>query len=135
MAFQYMLDTNICIYISKKKPVRVLKKLEALSIGDVCISIITYGELQYGAHKSQYSEQSLKQLELLIQYIPVVSLPNNTAKHYGSIRAALESRGQIIGNNDLWIAAHAISLDVTLVTNNEKEFRRIKKLAIENWAK
>ena len=132
-ALKYLLDTNICIYIAKEKPVAVQQQFERMSVGEVAMSVITYGELLYGANKSQYREKVLKQLHHLSSYIPPLPLPVDVAEQYGQIRSLLAKKGQPIGNNDLWIAAHALSLDVILVTNNEKEFRRIAELKIENW--
>ena len=131
----YLLDTNICIYIAKEKPVNVLRRFEQLKIGEVAMSTITYGELLYGAYKSHYRERVIKQLEELSHFIPPLPLPTDVAVHYGKIRNALTQKGMPIGNNDLWIAAHALSLDTILVTNNEKEFSRIPNLKIENWVK
>lgn len=97
------------------------------------MSTITYGELLYGVYKSQYSEKAIKQLESLTHYIPPLPLPTDVADYYGKNRSLFAKKGIPIGNNDLWIAAHALSLDVILVANNEKEFKRIAELKIENW--
>lgn len=130
----YMLDTNICIYIIKKKPVSVFEKFEQLSIGSVAMSLVTYGELQYGALRSNNSEKALNVLEELVNYIPVLPAGSDIAKHYAEIRSDLASKGTPIGNNDLWIAAHAQSLGHTLVvSNNVKEFERVENLTLENW--
>lgn len=133
MTLQYLLDTNICIYIAKQQPATVLERFEQLTVGEVAISAITYGELLYGANKSQQKNKVLKQLEQFTNLIPALPLPINAAEFYGHTRAQLEKKGQPIGNNDLWIAAHALSLKATLVTNNEKEFKRIAHLKVENW--
>lgn len=133
MTLKYMLDTNICIYISKKKPESVLNRFEKQSSGEIGMSIITYSELLYGAHKSQWREQAIQKLTALTHFIPVLPLPNSIAEHYAKIRSLLEKKGKPIGSNDLLIAAHALSLNVILVTNNEKEFKRIAELTVENW--
>ncbi len=99
------------------------------------MSAITYGELYYGAFKSTQRAKALTHLEELVQDIPVENLDLAVARAYGEIRAMLEERGRLIGNNDLWIGAHAMVLDVTLATNNEREFKRIAGLSVENWAK
>lgn len=130
---RYLLDTNICIYIAKKKPLSVLKKFEELKVGEVGMSIITYGELIYGAQKSMYLEKSTTLLDELSQLILPLALPVFAARHYGENRSKLEKQGKIIGNNDLWIASHALASKLILVTNNEKEFSRIPHLKIENW--
>ncbi len=130
---EFLLDTNICIYIAKQKPLSVLYKFEQLVVGQVAMSTITYGELLFGAEKSQYSHQAMKILEELTGLIPPLPIPTETGKIYGEIRSMLEKKGTPIGNNDLWIAAHAIALRVVLITNNVKEFRRIPGLKVDNW--
>ena len=130
---RYLLDTNICIYIAKQQPESVLEKLNHLNVGEVGMSVVTYGELFYGACKSSYSQKSLNILSDLVNYIPVLPIPINAGEYYGKARKALEAQGKPIGNNDLWIAAHAESLDITLVSNNIKEFSRIPSLKLENW--
>lgn len=131
---QFLLDTNICIYIAKQKPLSVLKKFEQLAVGQVAMSTITYGELQFGAQKSHHPHKTMKVLEELMSLIPPLPIPIETGKIYGEIRSKLEKQGMPIGNNDLWIAAHALAIGVVLVTNNDKEFRRIPHLKVENWA-
>lgn len=133
MKLRYILDTNICIYIAKQKPLSVLHKFEQLSVGELCMSTITYGELLYGAQKSQHSKKTLHILEELAGLIPPLPLSTEAGEYFGSIRSKLEGEGKPIGNNDLWIAAHALSLGITLVTNNLKEFARIPHLRTENW--
>jgi tRNA(fMet)-specific endonuclease VapC len=133
MTRQYLLDTNICIYIAKQKPISVLQKFEQLSVGQVSMSTITYGELFFGIQKSHHPKKALLILEELTSLIPPLPIPTDTGKYYGELRNRLEKQGKPIGNNDLWIAAHALALDLTLVTNNVKEFSRIKHLKVENW--
>jgi tRNA(fMet)-specific endonuclease VapC len=133
MTLRYLLDTNICIYIAKKKPLTVSQKLEQLEIGEVAMSVMTYGELLFGAEKSQQSIKTKEILEELITLIPPLKMTTEACKHYANIRVLLEKQGKPIGNNDLWIAAHALALDVTLVTNNLNEFSRIPSLKLENW--
>lgn len=133
MTLRYLLDTNICIYIAKKSPTAVLNRFEQLSIGEVGMSTITYGELIYGAQKSQHPKKTLHILEELASLIPPLPISTDAGKFYGKIRETLEKKGKIIGNNDLWIAAHSLALNVTLVTNNMKEFSRIPHLKLENW--
>jgi len=133
MALRYLLDTNICIYIAKHHPLQVRKRFEQLHSGEVGMSFVTHGELIFGAEKSQYRNQTLEKLGRLVEIIPVVFPDSHMAEHYGEIRAALEQSGQPIGANDLWIAAHARSLGVTLVSNNTKEFERVHELKLENW--
>lgn len=132
---RYMLDTNICIYIAKHHPPEVKTRFEQLRPGQLVMSVITYGELYYGASKSTQRMKALTQLEELVQDIPIEDLNSTVAQAYGEIRATLEKQGCLIGNNDLWIGAHAMALDVTLATNNEREFKRIAGLSVETWTK
>jgi tRNA(fMet)-specific endonuclease VapC len=132
---RYLLDTDICIYIAKRRPAQVQARLATLPAGAVAMSVITYGELWHGATRSQRSAEAFAILEHLARAAPVLTLDEDAARHYGEIRAVLESKGRPIGNNDLWIAAHARAAKLTLVTNNEREFSRVDGLAVENWAK
>ena len=134
MAARFLLDTNICIYIRRRRPPAVLERFRQLESGEAVPSVITYGELVYGAEKSQFREQAHRQLAELAGLLPVMELPMRAGEFYGSIRAALAAEGDMIGNNDLWIAAHARTAGLILVTNNEREFRRIQGLEIQNWA-
>ena len=130
---RYLLDTNICIYAIKKKPAKVLERLTSLDPKEVGVSSITVAELEYGVEKSSNPQ---KNREALINFLaPLTILPFNdkAACHYGDIRAYLEKKGIPIGCMDLLIAAHARSLSLTLVTNNEREFSRVPGLLIENW--
>src|SRR5437899_3138728 len=121
---RFLLDTNICIYIRRKRPQQVLARFRKLRPGEAALSVITFGELlQVGANRA-----------VSFRVLPVLPLPETAAETYGTIRADLEFRGQMIGNNDLWIAAHAKAAELTLVTNNEREFRRVRGLKVQNWA-
>jgi len=131
---RYLLDTNICIHIRRKKPEEVLRRFRTLKQGEAVLSVITFGELLYGAEKSAQRAAALELLRELAQVLPVMGLPETAAAAYGTMRADLERKGQMIGNNDLWIAAHARAAGLTLVTNNEREFRRVRGLKVENWA-
>ena len=135
MATRFMLDANICIYIRQKRPAEVLARFEKLDAGEAGLSVITYGELLYGAAKSGDRQQALERLESLTAFLPVLDMPAHTSQEYGRIRATLEARGETIGGNDLWIAAHARALDIVLVTSNEREFKRVPGLKVQNWAK
>ena len=130
---RYLLDTNICIYIRQKRPEKVLRRFRRLRPGEAVLSVITYGELLYGAAKSEQRVRALEQLRELVGLLPALSWPETAAESYGAIRAELEAKGEMIGNNDLWIAAHAVAAGLTLVTNNEKEFRRVRGLKVQNW--
>ena len=130
----YMLDTNICIYIQRRKPSQVLQRFKAMRYGDAVISLITWGELLYGAAKSQNPQNVREALREFASLVPVMPMAPDTGAVYGELRATLEKQGQPIGNNDLWIAAHALSAGLILVANNMREFARIPGLRTENWA-
>ena len=132
---RYLLDTNICIYIRRERPQGVLDRFKSLAPGSTAISMITYGELIYGVHRSPDPAKAMAVLAELTALIPVLPLAVDVAEAYGAIRSDLAARGAVIGNNDLWIAAHAMSLGLTVVTNNEREFQRVPDLNVENWAK
>jgi len=131
---RYLLDTNICTYIRQRRPEEVLRRFRKLRAGEAALSVITYGELLYGAAKSAQRAAALDRLRELLQFLPALPLPESAAESYGTIRAELESKGEMIGNNDLWIAAHALAARLILVTNNEKEFQRVRGLKLQNWA-
>ena len=130
---KYMLDTNICIYIIKKKPKKLLQKFNKQQIGNVVISSITLCELEYGAQKSSYPERNKIALSEFLAPVTILNYDDKAAMKYGIIRTELEKKGQIIGPLDLLIATHALSENLILITNNEKEFKKIKQLKVENW--
>jgi len=134
MEARYLLDTNICIYIQRDRPEGVLRRFQALRAGEAALSVITFGELLYGAATSKQSEVAVERLKQLASLLPILPIPMAAAEWFGAIRAELERSGQMIGNNDLWIAAHAKAESLTLVTNNEREFRRVRGLKVQNWA-
>src|ERR1700694_672601 len=109
MEARYLLDTNICIYIRQEKPDPVLRRFRRLRLGEVALSVITYGELIYRAAKSSQREAALERLRELLHRVPALPLPDTAADAYGTIRAELAAKGEMIGNNDLWIAAHAMA--------------------------
>ncbi len=131
---RYLLDTNICIYIRQSRPPEVLKRFQKLRPGEAVLSVITFGELLYGAARSTKRAEAVALLEELRRLLPVLPVDESVADAYGAIRADLESRGERIGNNDLWIAAHSLATSLVLVTNNESEFSRVKGLKVQNWA-
>lgn len=130
---RYMLDTNICIYIIKNKPKKVIIELKRHKPSEICVSAITYAELTYGVEKSMAVEKNRLALALLFSNIEVLNFDIKAAIHYGKIRAYLEKQGTPIGPLDMMIAAHAMSLGYTVVTNNIKEFERVPDLKLENW--
>jgi tRNA(fMet)-specific endonuclease VapC len=135
MPLRYLLDTNICIYIAKARPAEVLTRFRNLQPGDVGMSVVTYGELRHGAYKSRFRAEAERILREFSEIIPVIEMGTEVGDRYGAIRTELEKSGQVIGNNDLWIAAHAIALGIPLVTNNEREFARVPGLALQNWVR
>jgi tRNA(fMet)-specific endonuclease VapC len=132
---KYLIDTNICVYIINKRPAAVIKKFKQFELGEIGISNITVSELQYGVAKSTYRKKNEVRLEEFLAPLEILTYDQTAASVYGDIRFQLEKRGRPIGPLDLLIAAHAISQNLVLITNNDKEFRQIKKLKIENWTK
>lgn len=129
---KYMLDTNIVIYVIKRRPVEALAVFNRHA-GQMCISSITLAELMHGAEKSARPEHNLRQVEDFVSRLEVLEYGTKAAAHYGDIRASLERQGTPIGVNDLHIAGHARSEGLTLVTNNLKEFERVEALRLDNW--
>jgi tRNA(fMet)-specific endonuclease VapC len=127
-----MLDTDICIYLIKRKPIHVVDMLKRYEAGDVAVSSISVAELQYGVCKSNRPDQNQIALAEFLLPLEVVAFDESAASHYGDIRNHLEKEGNIIGSMDLLIAAHARSLSLTLITNNFREFQRVPGLRVEN---
>jgi tRNA(fMet)-specific endonuclease VapC len=130
---QYLLDTNICIYIINKRPESVYKKFKKINLENIFISSITDFELRYGVEKSQKSEKNFQVIEDFLGYLNIVPFDNSASMIAASIRNRLEKKGEMIGPYDILIASQAIAKDLVLITNNEKEFKRIKEIKIENW--
>jgi tRNA(fMet)-specific endonuclease VapC len=128
----YLLDTNILIAALKGRP-EVQQRLETLSLTVIHLSAIVLGELEFGAEKSAYGERNRARLAALVQRLPLVGIDHVTTRHYAKIRAVLELQGTPIGANDTWIAAQALAINATLVTDNEREFSRVPGLQLENW--
>jgi len=131
---KYMLDTNICIYLIKQQPPKVLKHFKAHTVGDIGISSLTLAELRYGVFKSRQIEKNRQALDEFILPIEIADFDEKAAREYGTIRAELERAGKPIGSMDMLIGAHAHALGVTLVTNNTKEFKQIMNLKIVDWS-
>jgi len=129
----YMLDTNICIYLIKKKPTTVIEKFMEHKDKGIAISSITLAELLYGVNKSTFPEQNHLRLNQFLSFVDILEFGDASANCYGKIRTTLETKGQVIGPLDMLIASHALALDLILVTNNLKEFQRIPELKSENW--
>jgi tRNA(fMet)-specific endonuclease VapC len=130
---KYLLDTNICIYMIRKKPIPVINRFNEHSVGDIGVSSISVAELSYGVQKSRLKDQNQKALLQFLGPLIIADFDADAAFTYGEIRAELERRGIPIGSLDTLIAGHAVSLGATLVTNNEKEFMRVPELKVENW--
>ncbi len=131
---KYILDTNICIYVIKQKPSIVLERFRKIDVSEIAISSITLSELFYGVSKSSKPEQNFMALTQFVAPLEILPFSGEAAQYYGDLRAYLEKQGTPIGSLDMLIAAHALSLHSILVTNNEKEFKRVPNLNIENWA-
>ena len=128
-----MLDTNICIYLIRQHPASVLERFASHPVGNVGLSVVTLAELEYGVTKSGRPERNREALEQFVSPLEVTSFDRPAAAAYGRLRTALEKKEQPIGSLDLLIAAHAISLDVRLITHNVKEFGKVPGLRIEDW--
>lgn len=131
----YMLDTNICIYLIKRRSDELLSRIRVFRTGEIGVSVVTVAELQYGVSKSQNKERNQAALEAFLLPLDIADFPFAVTVIYGDIRAQLERQGQPIGSLDTMIAAHALSLDVPLVTNNTREFERVMGLRLEDWSK
>lgn len=131
---RYMLDINICIYAIKHKPEQVFCRLQEHDPSEICISSVTYAELVHGVEKSKAVEKNRLALALLLANIEIISFDSLAAESYGKVRADLEKMGTPIGPLDMMIAGHAQSLGYTVVTNNTREFERVKGLNLEKWA-
>ena len=130
---RYMLDTDTCSYIMKRTNDAVLRRLQAVPVDDVCISVITKSELLFGVEISPRRQHDELSLSMFLRYVEVLDFPDEASLYYARICADLKKSGAMIGANDLFIAAHARALGLTLVTNNTKEFRRVRNLVVENW--
>ncbi len=131
---QYMLDTDICSYIIREKPLKVFERFEALDMDQLFISVVTYAELIYGVEHSSSKKMNRSIVEDFVNHLNIIEWDKSAAEQYGKIRAFLQAKGNIIGAMDMMIAAHAVSQKMTLITNNEKHFKRVPKLNVENWA-
>ena len=130
---RYLLDTNILIYLANRRSESVVERFARLRPGEVAMSCVTYGELRYGAEKSARRDDAVAVLERLAGRIAVLPLDAAASAQYGRIRKDLEEAGRPLGNNDTWIAAHALAEKLVLVTNNQQEFARVGGLKLENW--
>lgn len=134
MAVKYLLDSDICIFVMKRRPPALVRRLEQRA-NVSALSVVAYGELVFGETMSARRDEAAAHLAALLETLQVLPLPLAAARAYADIRAELQRAGRPIGSNDLWIAAHALADDLTLVTNNEREFRRVPGLRVENWVR
>jgi tRNA(fMet)-specific endonuclease VapC len=132
---RYMLDTDTCSYVMKRSSDLLNKRIVKTPLSDVCISVITKAELFFGVEISPKRRHDEAELAVFLGYVEVMDFPDEAALHYAQIRAELKVRGTMIGANDLFIAAHARSQGMILVTNNTREFRRVPHLTVENWSR
>jgi len=128
-----MLDTDICSYIIKQRPVSVIERFETVSVEKICISVVTFAELIYGVERSSSTKINLPIIKDFVSCLSVLPWDSLAAEYYGKLRAILERKGTPIGNMDLMIAAHAISKELIVVTNNTRHFEKVPQLQIENW--
>lgn len=128
----YLLDTNICIYVINHKPQQVFERFRQYQLGQLAVSSITASELAFGVEKSG-SERNKQALKKFLSPLEILPYDEQAVWHYAQLRHDLQSKGQTIGSLDMLIAAHALALDVVLVTNNTKGFERIERLKLENW--
>lgn len=129
----YMLDTNICIYLIKKRSDELLNRMRVFRTSEIGVSVVTVAELQYGVSKSENKKRNQAALEAFLLPLDIADFSVDVTVMYGHLRAELESNGQPIGPLDTMIAAHALSFDVPLVTNNTREFERVRGLRVEDW--
>jgi tRNA(fMet)-specific endonuclease VapC len=129
----YLLDTDTCVFILKRRPSHVRERFQSLRRGQIGISAITFCELEFGIAKSQYKEKNQKNVREFVSYLEILDFPASAAEVFGKIRAGLQSAGTPIRSFDMLIAAHALHENLILVTNNTREFSRIPHLQLENW--
>jgi tRNA(fMet)-specific endonuclease VapC len=134
VAVTHLLDSDICIFVMKRRPPALLRRLDQRA-GTSAMSVVVYGELAFGEVMSSRRNEAAAHLAVLLETVQVLPLPLDAARRYAEIRAELERTGRPIGSSDLWIAAHALAEGLTLVTNNEREFGRVPGLRVENWAR
>jgi len=134
VSLRFLLDSDICIFAMKRRTPALLRRLDQRATTSA-ISVVAYGELAFGEVMSVRRDEAAAHLAALLETLQVLPLPLEAARRYAEIRAQLQRVGQPIGSNDLWIAAHALADDLTLVTNNEREFERVPGLRVENWAR
>ena len=134
MSDLYMLDTDTCVFILRRSSDTVLARIQAVPVAQQVMSVVSYAELLYGVQLASKKKSNQAAVDALMRLLAVLQWPKDAAQHYAEIRADLKKKGSMIGANDLLIAAHARSLGAVVVTNNTRDFARVKGLRIENWA-
>ena len=130
---KYLIDTNICIYIMNRRPIEIIHKFKQFDVGEIGVSTITVSELQYGVAKSKNYRLNEQRIEEFLSPLEILPYDEIAAGIYGDIRLQLEKSGEPIGPLDLLIAAQALNRNLVLITNNDKEFKRVNNLKVENW--
>ena len=130
---RYMLDTDICSYVIRERPLEVFEQFKKVDVNQLCISTVTYAELIYGVEHSSSRKINRPIIDDFVRHLDIITWDEDAAEHYGKIRAFLRAEGNIIGSMDVMIAAHARSQNMILITNNDKHFKRVPKLRVENW--
>ena len=133
MSALYLLDTDTCVALLRRNSPSLLKRLQSINPNHLAMSMVTWAELQYGVQASNRVEENRSAVALLGQHIKSLDWNHEAAMHYAHIQHALKTKGKLIGSNDLMIAAHALSLGATVVTNNTRDFKRVPQLSLENW--
>lgn len=133
MTVLYMLDTDTCAFILRRTPEALLRRIQETPLRQQVISVVTYAELLYGVQQSSRKKVNQTAVDALVRHLTVLDWPQEAASHYARMRSDLKKKGAMIGSNDLLIAAHARAIGATLITNNEKDFRRVTELSVENW--
>lgn len=133
MSGSYMLDTDTCAFVLRRSSQQLLNRIQAVPLQQQAMSVVTLAELLYGVQVSAKKKANRAAVDALVRHLAVMEWSRDAAEHYAEIRADLKKRGQMIGSNDILIAAHARSVGATVVTNNVKDFRRVKALKVENW--
>jgi len=128
-----MLDTDICSYVIRERPLEVFEKFKKVEVNQLCISVVTYAELIYGVEHSSSRKINRPIIDDFVRHLDIITWDEDAAEHYGKMRAFLRAEGNIIGSMDMMIAAHARSQNMILITNNDKHFKRVPKLRLENW--
>ena len=135
MSALYMLDTDTCAFILRRTSQELLDRIQTVPLEFQCISVVTLAELLYGVEISAKKKANRAAVDALVRHVAVLDWSSVAAEHYAEIRADLKKQGQLIGANDLLIAAHARGLGATVITNNLKDFKRVRQLSVENWVK